>query len=199
MNSHGPRRAARIAARFLYAAGAVRGREAAGAEDEVPIGAIVVYRDPLGNDARVIGAAHNQREQLRDPTAHAEMNWQLPGRPGTRQLAAGRLYAVRDAGTMPDVCGSDRACADSTGCIRRGGIRRPARRRRCSDCSTIRDSITGPRLLAAYWPSRAGRSCRSSSRESGAVRQNEGESAFQSRRYPRIGVVLSAAQRVLPR
>ncbi len=36
-------------------------------EDEVPIGAVVVH------DGRVIGAAHNQREQLRDPTAHAEM------------------------------------------------------------------------------------------------------------------------------
>jgi len=41
--------------------------EAAFAEDEVPIGAIIV------RDDRVIAAAHNQREQLRDPTAHAEM------------------------------------------------------------------------------------------------------------------------------
>lgn len=37
------------------------------AEDEVPIGAIVTY------EGRVIAAAHNQREQLHDPTAHAEM------------------------------------------------------------------------------------------------------------------------------
>lgn len=37
------------------------------AEDEVPVGAIIVHGD------RVIAAAHNQREQLRDPTAHAEM------------------------------------------------------------------------------------------------------------------------------
>jgi len=36
-------------------------------EDEVPIGAIVTY------EGRVIAAAHNQREQLHDPTAHAEM------------------------------------------------------------------------------------------------------------------------------
>jgi len=34
---------------------------------EVPVGAIVVHQD------RVIAAAHNQREALRDPTAHAEM------------------------------------------------------------------------------------------------------------------------------
>jgi tRNA(adenine34) deaminase len=36
-------------------------------EDEVPIGAVIVHQE------RVIASAHNQREQLRDPTAHAEM------------------------------------------------------------------------------------------------------------------------------
>ncbi|MDO4629036.1 MAG: tRNA adenosine(34) deaminase TadA [Planctomycetia bacterium] len=36
-------------------------------EDEVPIGAIIVYR------GEIIARAHNQREQLKDPTAHAEM------------------------------------------------------------------------------------------------------------------------------
>ncbi|MFM9011119.1 MAG: nucleoside deaminase, partial [Planctomycetota bacterium] len=40
---------------------------AAAAEDEVPVGAIVVA------GGRVIAAGHNQREQLNDPTAHAEM------------------------------------------------------------------------------------------------------------------------------
>src|SRR6185436_15153091 len=37
------------------------------AEDEVPIGAVVLF------EGRLIAAAHNQREQLHDPTAHAEM------------------------------------------------------------------------------------------------------------------------------
>jgi tRNA(adenine34) deaminase len=37
------------------------------AEEEVPVGAVIVH------DGRVVAAAHNQREQLRDPTAHAEM------------------------------------------------------------------------------------------------------------------------------
>ena len=41
--------------------------EAALAENEVPVGAVIVHED------RVIAAAHNQREALRDPTAHAEM------------------------------------------------------------------------------------------------------------------------------
>lgn len=35
--------------------------------DEVPVGAIIT------RNGRVIAAAHNGREQLRDPTAHAEM------------------------------------------------------------------------------------------------------------------------------
>ena len=46
---------------------ALREAQAALAEDEVPVGAVIVHND------RVIAAAHNQREQLRDPTAHAEM------------------------------------------------------------------------------------------------------------------------------
>jgi len=41
--------------------------EAALAENEVPVGAVIVQGE------RVIGSAHNQREMLKDPTAHAEM------------------------------------------------------------------------------------------------------------------------------
>ena len=40
----------------------------AAAEDEVPVGAVIVSLEK-----GVIGRAHNQREQLLDPTAHAEM------------------------------------------------------------------------------------------------------------------------------
>jgi tRNA(adenine34) deaminase len=36
-------------------------------EDEVPVGAVIVA------GGRVIASGHNQREQLNDPTAHAEM------------------------------------------------------------------------------------------------------------------------------
>ncbi|MCS7167315.1 MAG: tRNA adenosine(34) deaminase TadA [Gemmatales bacterium] len=42
--------------------------ELAWQEDEVPVGAVLVSWD-----YGVIGRAHNQREQLQDPTAHAEM------------------------------------------------------------------------------------------------------------------------------
>ncbi len=37
------------------------------AEGEVPVGAVIVHQ------GRIIAAAHNQRETLQDPTAHAEM------------------------------------------------------------------------------------------------------------------------------
>jgi tRNA(adenine34) deaminase len=41
--------------------------ESAAANDETPVGAVIVCDD------RVLAAAHNERETLRDPTAHAEM------------------------------------------------------------------------------------------------------------------------------
>lgn len=40
----------------------------AAVEDEVPVGAVIVSLEK-----GIIGRAHNQREQLKDPTAHAEM------------------------------------------------------------------------------------------------------------------------------
>lgn len=46
---------------------ALQEAEQALSEDEVPVGAVIVHQQ------RVIASAHNQREQLRDPTAHAEM------------------------------------------------------------------------------------------------------------------------------
>lgn len=46
---------------------AFREAEAALEEEEVPVGAVIVYQ------GAIIARAHNQREQLRDPTAHAEM------------------------------------------------------------------------------------------------------------------------------
>ena len=46
---------------------ALREAQMAAAEDEVPIGAVVVCR------GRIIGKGHNMTERLNDPTAHAEM------------------------------------------------------------------------------------------------------------------------------
>ena len=50
-----------------YMREALREAQAAGSEDEVPIGAVVVCR------GRVIARGHNMTERLHDPTAHAEM------------------------------------------------------------------------------------------------------------------------------
>lgn len=46
---------------------ALREAEAAVAEGEVPVGAVIVKA------GRIIGRGRNQRETLKDPTAHAEM------------------------------------------------------------------------------------------------------------------------------
>lgn len=46
---------------------ALREAQAAAAEDEVPVGAVVVCR------GRIIAKGHNMTERLTDPTAHAEM------------------------------------------------------------------------------------------------------------------------------
>ena len=50
-----------------YMQAALREARRALEEDEVPVGAVIVH------EGRVIGRAHNQRERLKDPTAHAEM------------------------------------------------------------------------------------------------------------------------------
>jgi tRNA(adenine34) deaminase len=63
---------------------AIKEAVAAADADEVPVGAVVVFK------GKIIGRAHNQRQTLSDPTAHAEMialtqaasyfqNWRLTG------------------------------------------------------------------------------------------------------------------------
>ena len=67
-----------------YMTEAIKEAVAAFDEDEVPIGCVIVYQ------GKIIGRAHNQRETLKDPTAHAEVlaitqaasyldNWRLTG------------------------------------------------------------------------------------------------------------------------
>ncbi len=59
-------------------------------EDEVPIGAVIVHQ------GRVIASAHNQREALGDPTAHAEMIaiTQAAGALGSWRLDGCTLYVT---------------------------------------------------------------------------------------------------------
>lgn len=51
----------------VYMEMAIEQAQAAYELNEVPVGSVIVKQ------GRIIAAAHNQREQLRDPTAHAEM------------------------------------------------------------------------------------------------------------------------------
>lgn len=51
----------------IYMSEALKEAKRALEEDEVPVGAVVVYQ------GRIIARAHNQVEALKDPTAHAEM------------------------------------------------------------------------------------------------------------------------------
>ena len=51
----------------LYMQEALKEAQKAFAEDEVPVGAVIVYK------GRVIARDHNRIERLNDPTAHAEM------------------------------------------------------------------------------------------------------------------------------
>ncbi len=50
-----------------YMSVALSEAEKASDNDEVPVGAVIVY------DGKIIAKGHNQREMLTDPTAHAEM------------------------------------------------------------------------------------------------------------------------------
>jgi len=51
----------------LYMKEALKEAQAALAEDEIPIGAVIVCK------GRIVGKGHNMTERLHDPTAHAEM------------------------------------------------------------------------------------------------------------------------------
>ena len=73
-------------------------KEAAAAyeKDEVPVGAVIVH------EGRVIARAHNQRELLNDPTAHAEMIaiTQAAGALGTWRLAGATIYVTLEPCAM---------------------------------------------------------------------------------------------------
>ncbi|MGB6917080.1 MAG: tRNA adenosine(34) deaminase TadA [Phycisphaerae bacterium] len=75
---------------------ALRVARAALEADEVPVGCVVVHED------RIVGRAHNQREMLRDPTAHAEMIalTQAAGALETWRLGGCTLYVTLEPCAM---------------------------------------------------------------------------------------------------
>lgn len=75
---------------------ALKEARAADAADEVPVGAVVVREE------RVIGRGHNQRQQLADPTAHAEMLALTAASAGVRdwRLSGCTLYVTLEPCAM---------------------------------------------------------------------------------------------------
>lgn len=76
---------------------ALREARAALEHDDVPVGAVI-----LGPDGQLLGRAHNQRELLKDPTAHAEMIaiTQAASALGSWQLEGARLFVTLEPCAM---------------------------------------------------------------------------------------------------
>lgn len=75
---------------------ALKEAEAAFAEGEVPVGAVLVIED------RVIASAHNKRESVNDPTAHAELTAIREGamKTGNWRLTDAVLYVTKEPCVM---------------------------------------------------------------------------------------------------
>ncbi|MBU3958616.1 MAG: tRNA adenosine(34) deaminase TadA [Candidatus Omnitrophica bacterium] len=65
-------------------------------KDEVPVGAVVVYKD------KIISRGHNQIESLKDPTAHAEMLaiTSAANYLGSKWLSGGSIYVTIEPCSM---------------------------------------------------------------------------------------------------
>ena len=76
---------------------AIAEAERALVHDDVPVGAVI-----LGADGEVLGAGHNERELLQDPSAHAEMLAirQAAARVGTWRLLDTTLYVTLEPCAM---------------------------------------------------------------------------------------------------
>jgi tRNA(adenine34) deaminase len=112
---------------------ALREAQAAFDADEAPVGAVIVH------EGRVIGRAHNQKELLRDPTAHAEMlaitqacealdNWCLAG---------ATMYVTLEPCAM---------CAGAMVLARLGRLVYGASDPKAGACGTVLDVVRNPLL-----------------------------------------------------
>ena len=72
------------------------------AEDEVPVGAVVIGRGTDGADGVILAAAHNRPIALNDPTAHAEMLAlrQAAGALGAYRLDGAALFVTLEPCVM---------------------------------------------------------------------------------------------------
>ena len=79
-----------------YMQAALREAQMAYEAGEVPVGCVIVH------DGQIIGKAHNQREVLQDPTAHAEVLaiTQAAAHLGSWRLEGARLYVTLEPCAM---------------------------------------------------------------------------------------------------
>jgi len=105
----------------------------AAAEGEVPVGAVVV------KDGRLLGRAHNQRERLRDPTAHAEMVaiTQAAEAIGSWRLDGATIFVTLEPCPM---------CAGALVNARMGRLVYGADDPKAGACGSLMDLVSDPRL-----------------------------------------------------
>ncbi len=103
------------------------------AEDEVPVGAVVVV------DGEVIASEHNRREQLQDPTAHAELLALRTASAalGTWRLTNAVLYVTLEPCPM---------CAGAAVAARLGGVVFGAADYKGGACGSLYNLCSDPRL-----------------------------------------------------
>jgi tRNA(adenine34) deaminase len=110
-------------------------REAARAleAEEVPVGAVIVAR------GAIVGKAHNQRETLRDPTAHAEMIalTQAAEALGTWRLGEATMYVTLEPCPM---------CAGAIVNARLGKLVFGTRDPKAGACGSLYDIVRDARL-----------------------------------------------------
>jgi tRNA(adenine34) deaminase len=106
---------------------------AAGAAGEVPVGAVVVH------EGRVIGAGANRREELADPTAHAEV---LALREAAAALGTWRL----DGATLVVTLEPCPMCAGALWAARVSRVVFGAANPEAGSCGTLYNLCADPRL-----------------------------------------------------
>ena len=132
-----------------YMRKALQQAEQAYAEKEVPVGAVITHGQ------RVVAAAYNQREQLRDPTAHAE---RLALTEACRRLGAPRLPAGSLLAVTLEPCAM---CAGAIVLARTDYLVFGALDPKTGACGSLRDVVRDPRLnhRVVVLPSRRAAEC----------------------------------------
>ena len=112
---------------------ALKEAQAAGRAGEVPIGAVLVQAD------NIVARAHNQREMLNDPTAHAEMIalTQASAAAGRWRLTDMTMYVTLEPCVM---------CAGALVLARVGRLVYGARDPKAGACGSIYDIVSDARL-----------------------------------------------------